>query len=100
MILYHGSNVVVEQPEILKPSHALDFGSGFYTTLNRDQAVDRRMKNISGRAVYELFRATGADEYVRNCYCALHTTGERYILVDVDEYIQAQFRFLLTVLKL
>lgn len=26
MILYHGSNVVVEQPEILKPSHAFDFG--------------------------------------------------------------------------
>lgn len=37
MILYHGSNMVVEQPEILKPSHALDFGPGFYTTLNRDR---------------------------------------------------------------
>ena len=89
MILYHGSNVVVEQPEILKPSHALDFGPGFYTTLNRDQAVDRRMKNISGCAAYELFQSTGADEYVRNCYGALHTTGGRYILADVDEYIQA-----------
>lgn len=44
MILYHGSNVVVEQPEILKPSHALDFGPGFYTTLNRDQAVDFAQK--------------------------------------------------------
>ena len=47
------------------------------------------MKNISGRAEYELFQSTGADEYVRNCYGALHTTGERYILADVDEYIQA-----------
>ena len=26
MILYHGSNVVVQEPRILKPSHALDFG--------------------------------------------------------------------------
>lgn len=48
MILYHGSNVVVEQPEILKPSHALDFGPGFYTTLNRDQAVDFAL-NLRGR---------------------------------------------------
>ena len=48
----------------------------------------RRMKKISGRAAYELFRATGADEYVCSCYGALHTTGERYILADIDEYIQ------------
>ena len=40
MTLYHGSNVEVKEPRILKPSHALDFGPGFYTTLNRDQAVD------------------------------------------------------------
>lgn len=43
MIIYHGSNMVVEQPEILKPSHALDFGSSFYTTLNRDQAADSEL---------------------------------------------------------
>lgn len=40
MTLYHGSNVEVKEPKILAPSHALDFGPGFYTTLNRDQAVD------------------------------------------------------------
>ena len=40
MKLYHGSNVEVREPRILKPSHSLDFGPGFYTTLNRDQAVD------------------------------------------------------------
>ena len=33
MVLYHGSNVEVKEPRILKPSHALDFGSGSYTTL-------------------------------------------------------------------
>ena len=48
MILYHGSNVVVEKPEILKPSHALDFGPGFYTTLNREQAGDFAL-NLRGR---------------------------------------------------
>ena len=40
MILYHGSNVEVKEPRILRSSHALDFGPGFYTTLNKDQAVD------------------------------------------------------------
>ena len=40
MRLYQGSNVEVKEPRILKSSHALDFGPGFYTTLNRDQAID------------------------------------------------------------
>lgn len=40
MKLYHGSNVEVKNPQVLKPSHSLDFGPGFYTTLNRDQAVE------------------------------------------------------------
>ena len=47
----------------------------------------RRAKQISGRAAYELFRSVGADEYVRRCYGALHTTGEQYILADIDGYI-------------
>ena len=33
MRLYHGSNVEVKEPRILKSSHALDFGPGFYTTI-------------------------------------------------------------------
>ena len=39
MIIYHGSNVVVEQPIILQSTRLLDFGAGFYTTENREQAV-------------------------------------------------------------
>ena len=39
MTLYHGSNVEVKEPKILKPSRGLDFGAGFYTTTNRDQAI-------------------------------------------------------------
>jgi hypothetical protein len=39
MIIYHGSNVVVEQPKILKSQRMLDFGAGFYATLNKEQAV-------------------------------------------------------------
>ncbi|MBY6825647.1 DUF3990 domain-containing protein, partial [Clostridium botulinum] len=32
MILYHGSNVIVEDPKIIKATRTLDFGYGFYTT--------------------------------------------------------------------
>ncbi len=49
MILYHGSNMEVSAPKILIPSHALDFGPGFYTTLNRDQAVDFASKVVLRR---------------------------------------------------
>ena len=38
MVVYHGSNVAVENPEIRKPNRNLDFGSGFYTTSNIEQA--------------------------------------------------------------
>ena len=40
MIIYHGSNVTVEEPKILTPNRYLDFGAGFYTTTNYDQALN------------------------------------------------------------
>lgn len=39
MILHHGSNVEVREPKILNPNRGLDFGHGFYTTTNLDQAI-------------------------------------------------------------
>lgn len=38
MILYHGSNVEVRQPRLLRNQRPLDFGSGFYTTSDMGQA--------------------------------------------------------------
>lgn len=39
MILYHGSNVVVSEPELIQQNRFLDFGFGFYTTTNKKQAI-------------------------------------------------------------
>ena len=39
MIIYHGSTVPVEVPKIMKSERKLDFGEGFYTTSNREQAI-------------------------------------------------------------
>ena len=38
MFIYHGSNISVENPRLIIPNRALDFGSGFYTTMNLIQA--------------------------------------------------------------
>jgi len=38
LILYHGSDVVVDNPKIIKSNRTLDFGNGFYTTTSKEQA--------------------------------------------------------------
>lgn len=44
MLLYHGSNVIVEKPRLIKQNRFLDFGFGFYTTTNKKQAVNFALK--------------------------------------------------------
>ena len=39
MIIYHGSTVIVKQPAILQRERMADFGVGFYTTSNKEQAL-------------------------------------------------------------
>ncbi len=39
MNIYHGSDVIVDKPKILKSNRLLDFGIGFYTTSNKEQAI-------------------------------------------------------------
>ena len=38
MLLYHGSNVEVQKPQIIISNRTLDFGAGFYTTSSEKQA--------------------------------------------------------------
>ena len=44
MIVFHGTNIVIEQPKILNRFKTLDFGEGFYTTENENQAKDFAVK--------------------------------------------------------
>jgi len=39
MNLYHGSNIAIEVPNLKFSRKELDFGIGFYTTTNYEQAV-------------------------------------------------------------
>ena len=59
MILYHGSNMAIPTPRLLAPTRTLDFGPGFYTTLNRGQAVEFSSKVVdrmrSGTATLNVY---------------------------------------------
>jgi len=46
MELYHGSNVIVSDPKLVIQARTLDFGSGFYTTTNKGQAVEFSAKVV------------------------------------------------------
>jgi len=44
MTLYHGSDQVIKNPELRPSIRTLDFGAGFYTTTNKEQAVNFSVK--------------------------------------------------------
>ena len=61
MIIYHGSNLVVEKPILIAQNRYLDFGYGFYTTTNKVQAISfadkvYKRKNEGARlvSIYEI----------------------------------------------
>ena len=44
-------------------------------------------KGIGANRAFELLDEHGAVGYIMRNYGALHTTGERYIVEDIDRYI-------------
>lgn len=61
MILYHGSNMVVDEPKLVPQNRYLDFGFGFYTTSNKEQAIGfaekvfrRRGEGYKTVSIYEI----------------------------------------------
>ena len=72
MILYHGSNTIIEQPKLVVQNRALDFGMGFYTTENKAQAISfaekvfrRRKEGFPIASIYEF------DDYKAFSACSL-----------------------------
>lgn len=57
--LYHGSTVIVDKPCLVPQNRNLDFGHGFYTTSNKEQARDFSQK---------VFRRTNSGEPIVNSY--------------------------------
>lgn len=49
IILYHGSNVEVQKPKIIKSKRLLDFGTGFYLTSDYTQAKKWAIRTTNRR---------------------------------------------------
>lgn len=72
MIVYHGSNVVVEHPKLIRQNRFLDFGYGFYTTTNREQAVSFAGKVAARRKTREaVLNVYSVDEETAFSQCRL-----------------------------
>ena len=61
MLLYHGSNLIVDKPRLLEQTRGLDFGAGFYLTTSEEQAVRfseiilaRRRSGVAIVNIYDL----------------------------------------------
>lgn len=60
MLLYHGSTVTVEKPQLIQQNRNLDFGFGFYTASNREQTekfakkVAQRRNGVPTINIYEI----------------------------------------------
>lgn len=68
MRLYHGSNVEVKKPNLRRGRQKTDFGKGFYTTTQKEQAehwtsikLDRAQRGKKTVSVYEIDDAFLAD---------------------------------------
>ncbi|MBR6578772.1 MAG: DUF3791 domain-containing protein [Clostridia bacterium] len=52
--------------------------------------IYKNAKDLSGKQVMSLFSQYNVLEYIVTYFEALHTTGERYIVNDIDMYIAAR----------
>lgn len=75
MILYHGSNITVPKPGINAQTKFLDFGRGFYTTPDKEQAMvvakrvcDRWKTGSPTVSVYELDKSSIFSEHSVLCF--------------------------------
>lgn len=66
MILYHGSNMVVERPRIIEQNRFLDFGYGFYTTTNKAQAENFAQKVVVRRGGTPIVNIYEIDDNIGN----------------------------------
>lgn len=50
----------------------------------------KNQKHMSGRDVMVLFNRYSVCDYIRSFYEVLHTTGNKYIVNDIDLYIKSR----------
>ena len=50
----------------------------------------KNQKGMTGKEVMTLFNKYSVCEYIKSFYEALHTTGPKYIVDDIDLYIKSR----------
>lgn len=69
MLIYHGNCIAVDKPKILKSNRALDFGPGFYTTTNKNQATSFAEKvadrNNSPKGIISIYEINLREEQLQ-----------------------------------
>ena len=90
MIIYHGSTVLVEKPEIRISDSFLDFGTGFYTIHRFDRAgmewlqfVVRNRRGETPEKMFDMHIGPVADDNVYSSI-RLFETG----VLDADETVK------------
>lgn len=48
MKVFHGSSKIIQQPTIVQPNRTLDYGTGFYTTTDFNQAAEWAKRRRNG----------------------------------------------------
>lgn len=60
--LYHGSTVIVEKPSLEILNHRTDFGKGFYTTTDINQA--KKWTNVKKKRILEENKNDNIKRYI------------------------------------
>jgi len=76
MILYHGSDQIIKSPEIRPSIRTLDFGPGFYTTTNKEQAINFAVK------VYE--RSIRTDDAPKGKFISIYDIDYEEMKKELD----------------
>lgn len=81
MIVYHGTTLVIEKPDVLHSYHDLDFGKGFYVTTVKKQAE---------RWAYRKAEITSSSKGIVNIYEMKDIPSDislKYFPDDLSEWI-------------
>ena len=84
MILYHGSYMEVRNPDLTHSRKSVDFGSGFYTTPIKDQAVNWCRK----------FQRQGKNSVISR-YCFDESSSCKLKILQFESYSETWLDFIL-----
>lgn len=91
MKLYHGSLFVVKEPNLERLNNKTDFGRGFYTTTNLEQA--KKWVKIKEKRLLEKGNTQKVEKYI-NIY--EYTENPNLNILDFEEATEAWLKFVYT----